>query len=402
MTTVYQQTQRALDQSDGVLRLLPSWVPRAFMVPGRRLRLHPNDLYALGAERGGIDERWLVSCTRADNGPGTPPEEGLSRVIGADGESFLLIDAVDALGARLIGDAIWERYGRWPVLCKFFDNMGPIPHHMHQMRRHAALVGQEPKPEAYYFPAAYNQVANNFPLTYFGIEPGTTPDDVLACIRRWHEGDNGILDLSRAYRLQLNTGWMIPSGVLHAPGSLCTYEVQWGSDVYAMYQSMVDGRVIGWDNLVRNMPADRRDDPAYYIDMLDWDANTNPNFKRDHFKAPRPASGSPEEGYFDRWVVYGAVDEGDLFSARELTLEPGHSTILHEPSACGVTVLQGRGTLHRTAIEAPVLIRFGQPTRDELFISHERATGGYAVTNTGAEPLVLVRHYGPGAQGGIG
>ena len=126
---------------------------------------------------------------------------------------------------------------------------------------------------------------------------------------------------------------MIPSGVLHAPGSLCTYEVQWGSDVSAMYQSMVDGRVISWDNLVRNMPADRRDDPAYYIEMLDWDANTNPNFKRDHFKAPRPAGGSPEEGYFDRWVVYGAVDEGDLFSARELTLEPGHSTILHEPGA---------------------------------------------------------------------
>ena len=42
------------------------------MQPGRRLRLHPDDLYALGAHRGGINERWFSSTTNADNGPGTP------------------------------------------------------------------------------------------------------------------------------------------------------------------------------------------------------------------------------------------------------------------------------------------------------------------------------------------
>ena len=49
-------------------------------MPGGRLKLDPRDLYALGAHRGGIDERWFASTTNADNGPGTPPDEGLSYI----------------------------------------------------------------------------------------------------------------------------------------------------------------------------------------------------------------------------------------------------------------------------------------------------------------------------------
>ena len=74
------QVQEAIDAGEGVLRLEPSWVPRSFMLPGRRLRLHPDDLYAFGAHRGGINERWFSSTTNADNGPGTPADEGLSYV----------------------------------------------------------------------------------------------------------------------------------------------------------------------------------------------------------------------------------------------------------------------------------------------------------------------------------
>ena len=73
-----QIADRALDQGQGILRLAPNWVPRSFCIPGRRLKLHPDDYYALGANRGGIDERWLSSTIAADNGPGTPSDEGLS------------------------------------------------------------------------------------------------------------------------------------------------------------------------------------------------------------------------------------------------------------------------------------------------------------------------------------
>ena len=63
--------QQAVNASAGVLRLEPSWVPRSFMVPGRRLKLHPDDIYAFGAQRGGINERWFSSTTKASNGPAT-------------------------------------------------------------------------------------------------------------------------------------------------------------------------------------------------------------------------------------------------------------------------------------------------------------------------------------------
>ena len=148
----------------------------------------------------------------------------------------------------LVGEAIWNKYKRWPVYSKFFDNMGPIPHHMHQNAAQAALVGQEGKPESYYFPPQHNYVGNNFPYTFMGLEPGTSKAEVRKCLENWNKGDNGILDLSKAYRLKPGSGWLIDPCILHAPGSLCTYEPQWGSDVFAMYQNLVEGRSVRWDS----------------------------------------------------------------------------------------------------------------------------------------------------------
>src|ERR1051326_162051 len=130
--TTRSQIESALRAGEGIFRLEPCWVPRSFMIPGRRLKLHPDDLYACGAQRGGINERWFSSTTNADNGPGTPDDEGLSYVRTKDGGRFLLKAAVDTAGDLLIGADVMQREGGWNLLCKFFDNMGPIPHHMHQ------------------------------------------------------------------------------------------------------------------------------------------------------------------------------------------------------------------------------------------------------------------------------
>src|SRR5512135_3133682 len=79
---------RAMDQGQGILRLAPAWVPRSFCIPGRRIKLHPDDYYALGGERGGIDERWFSSTTPADNGPLTSPNEGLSFIVFQNGSKI--------------------------------------------------------------------------------------------------------------------------------------------------------------------------------------------------------------------------------------------------------------------------------------------------------------------------
>ena len=132
----------ALDQGKGIIRLTPTWVPRSFCIPGRRIKLHPDDYYALGGERGGIDERWFSSTTPAENGPLTSLNEGISHVVFED-QQVTLRDAVDTLKDQLIGERLWNEHGSWPMYSKFFDNKGPLPHHIHHRDEHAALTGQK-------------------------------------------------------------------------------------------------------------------------------------------------------------------------------------------------------------------------------------------------------------------
>lgn len=387
------RVRAALDAGEGILRLAPTWVPRSFLMPGRRLKLASQDLYALGTHRGGIDERWFGSTTPAAN-EGAPPDEGLSYVV-HDGGRFTLKDAVAEAGAEIIGEAIWNKYKKWPVYSKFFDNMGPIPHHMHQTFEQAALLGLEGKPESYYFPPQLNWTDNNFPYTFMGFEPGTTKAELRKCLERWDEGDNGILDLSKAYRLKPGTGWLIPPAVLHAPGSLVTYEPQWGSDVFGMYQSLVEGRRVPWELLVKDVPPDKHRDLDYIVDQLDWPKNVDPDFKANNYLEPIVHSGSAAEGYVDKWIVYGTVDGQQLFSARELTVYPGGSCTIKDAGAYGLVVTQGRGTIGNLDLDCPVYIRFGEVTKDEVFVADKKAKEGVAFKNTGTEPFVSLRYYGP-------
>ncbi len=388
---VHQLLDSALDAGEGLLRLSPTWVPRSFLHPGKRIRLHPDDYYSYGAERGGIDERWFASTTDAAN-EGRVWHEGQSFAV-FGGQRFLLKDAIQEAGPRMIGQAMWDEYQRWPVYSKFFDNMGPIPHHMHQGFEDAKLVGQEGKPESYYFAPQYNNCDNNFPYTFMGLEPGTTKAQVRACLERWNQGENGILDLSKAYRLKRGSGWLIPPGVLHAPGSLCTYEPQWGSDVFGMYQNLVEGRVVPWSLLVKDMPAEKHQDLDFIVEQLDWDRNVDPNFKANNYlESITAASG---EGWRDDWIVYGLVDGSQLFSAKRLTLEPGAKCELRDPGASGWITVQGKGRIGSLPLQTPTMIRFGQETEDEVFITHEAARRGLEVENTGSEPLEGLRYFGP-------
>jgi hypothetical protein len=387
--------QHAIDAGGGILRLEPSWVPRTFMIPGRRLKLHPDDVYALGGHRGGINERWFSSTTNADNGPGTPPDEGLSYVR-ANGQRFLLKDAVESAGDLLLGSATMAREGGWNLLCKFFDNLGPIPHHMHQSEEQARLVGHHGKPEAYYFPPQCNQIFNDFPYTFMGLEPGTTKADVRRCLENWKRGDNGILNLSRAFRLEPGTGWQIDPRILHAPGSLVTYEPQVNSDVFAMFQSEVDGRIVPWDLLVKDVLPEHHYDLDYLVDMLDWDANVNPEFAKSNRVFPCPVRAFAEteaQGYREQWVCYGTK----YYSAKELTVLPKRAATITDAAAYGLIVVQGHGTFGKLAVSTPSMIRFGQSTEDELFVTETAAKAGVPIENKSeTDPLVILKHFGPG------
>jgi hypothetical protein len=385
----------AVAAGEGIVRLAPCWVPRSFLMPGGRLKLDPRDLYILGAERGGIDERWFASTTKASNGPLTAADEGLSYVV-CQGKKVLLKEAIETVGDLFLGSDVMQREGGWNLLCKFFDNLGPIPHHLHQTSEFAARVGQKGKPEAYYFPPQYNFKDNNFPYTFMGLEPGTTRNDVRRCLERWDQGDNGILYHSKAYKLKPGSGWQIDPGILHAPGSLVTYEPQVNSDVFAMYQSLVEGRMVPWDLLVKDVPPEHHHDLDYLLDMLDWDANTDPEFGKHRQFDPTPA-GDPgamaEAGYSENWIVYSTP----FYSAKELTVKPGRSVKIRDAEAYGAIVVQGYGNIGKHEVETPTLIRYGEMTKDELFITAAAARDGVAVTNrSDTENLVMLKHFGPG------
>ncbi|MCS7091163.1 MAG: hypothetical protein RMN51_13150 [Verrucomicrobiota bacterium] len=388
------KVEAELSRTGGLLRLAPCWVPRSFLQPGMRLKLHPDDLYALEAHRDGIDERWFASTTEAAN-EGRLPDQGLSYVV-VGRERFTLRKAVEDCGAVLVGREIWKGYERWPVYSKFFDNMGPIPLHLHQNAEQAQKVGQEGKPEGYSFPPQHNRVGDHFPYTFFGLEPGTTKQQERCCLENWNRGDNGILDLSKAYRLKPGSGCLVPPCVLHAPGSLCRYEPQWGSDVFGMYQSLVEGRFVPWDLVVKDVPKAHHRDLDYLVNQLGWEGNTDPWFKDHHYLERQAVEDTAQEGWIDRWVVYGRIKGVQYFTAKELTSQPGVNCMIRDQEAYGLIRVQGTGRINGQPLHSPTLIRFHELTGDEYFCCEEGARNGVKFENTSqTEPLVCLRYFGP-------
>lgn len=396
VTSAQASMERAMEAGGGILRLAPAWVPRSFCTPAQRLRLHPDDYFPLGKERGGIDERWFSSAIRADNGPLTDPFEGLSLVVDPDGGVIPFDEFVAHFGAEAIG-GLWDEYGLWPMYSKFFDNQYPLPFHVHQMQQHAELVGKMGKPEAYYFPPQLNNHGGMFPYTFFGFHPETTREQVLAKLELFlRGGDNRITELSTAYRITPGTGWDVPPGVLHAPASMCTYEPQAASDVFAMTESWSNNREVPDELLWKDIPADKVGDLEFVLEILDWDRNVDPEFWSHRYSPPLETAASVAAGgaqYVEKWITYRSPG----FSAKELTVKPGQRVALNDSDAYGFIAVDGRGEINGLPVEAISSIRYGQLSHDEYFVTSSAAHGGVEIRNASeSADLVLLKHFGPG------
>jgi hypothetical protein len=387
---------RALDAGAGIVRLAPTWVPRAFCTPGRRLKLHPDDYFPFQQGRGGVDERWLSSTVHADNGPLTGEFEGVSLVVGTDGELYPFDAFVEHHGAQLVGDRLWSEYRGWPMYSKFFDNQFPLPLHVHHRDQHAAALGKKGKPEAYYFAPQMNSHLGELSLTFFGLHPETTKAEVAERLARFAAGgDNRITDLSRGYRIRLGTAWNVAAGVLHAPASVCTYEPQRASDVACLCESWSNNREVMSDLLWKDVPAHRVGDVEYIVELLDWDRNTDPDFKSHNMMLPVETLTSSASGHHwtENWIVYRAPE----FSAKELTVQPGRTVTVRDTDAFGCIVVGGFGAVNGRTIASPSMIRYGQLTEDEFYMSEAAAREGVTIANaSGTEPLVILKHFGPG------
>ena len=356
MMTEKTLIRETFEKGKGILNMIPVFVPRRFSKAGLRLRLHPHDYYALGTERGSIKERWFSSVIPAMNGPLAPPDEGMSYILPRNGkleDKFLFKSAVEELGADIIGLELADQYGTWPMYSKFFDYFDPLFHHLHLDFDAASKVGRLGKPEAYFYPPQMNNHPGTFPVTYYGFDPDVTKEQVRERLLAYVKGDNRITELSRAYRIELGTGWYTPPGVVHAPGSYLTYEPQWNSDVNSVYENITAGEVYPYEFLVENCPDDKKQDVDYVMSLMDWEKNVDPNYRDHYFRPPVPAEG--DDRFREHWIVYG----NDYIAGKELTIDPGQTVTLRDPCAYGCIILQGHGRFGEYDAAAAVMLRFG-------------------------------------------
>lgn len=383
----------------GILRLAPAWVGRTILLPGKRLKLDIRDLYARGAKYGAICERWMASTDMVDNGETTLENEGMSFIVlkGRTGtRKVLLRDAIEEMGDMIVGADMMNKYGKLISFAKFYDFKTPIPHHVHLMEAQCRVMGVASKPEAYYFPVELNSIDYNGAYTFFGIDSDMTKEKLKTFLDNWGaKGDNDILTISKAYKLKLGTGWDIPAGILHAPGSLVTYEPQLMSDTSLFWQTMIQDKYFERELLVKFVPDDKKWDLDYLVDCLDWEANTDPDFKKNHYHEPIPAGDVDEmaaEGYYEEWITYGAKE----FSAKRLVVAPGAEAVVKDAGSYGFIAMQGYGTIEGLPIETPAVIRYEQLTRDEYYVTYDRACEGVTIKNLSDNAdLVLLKHFGP-------
>ena len=129
--------------------------------------------------------------------------------------------------------------------------------------------------------------------------------------------------------------------------------------------------------------------------MIDWDLNVNPNLMDNHYMEPKPVADPAQmqaAGYQETWICYRSHD----YSAKELTVLPGQTVVIRDAAAYGMIMMQGHGKMGAWDIETPSLIRFGQLTQDEYFVSEAAAQSGVKITNTSkSDPIVMLKHFGP-------
>ena len=391
--------QDQLDRYDGVARFLPTWLPRNFLPPGRRLKVHPDDLYAFGMEKGGIAERWFVSTGAPISGETTLDESTMSRFwLGKGEDTITFPEAIALMGDTLLGEETMKTLGTFKMFAKLYDYGAALPFHLHPQGKFVNHLGLNQKPESYYFPVEYNSITLNHDYTFFGLNPTVTKEEVLECIKNFDKCDNGILSLSRAFKIKLGTGWFLPAGFLHAPASVVTYEPQYMSDVSVWYQNLIETKYVIDDHLndfviPEDCRADRDKRAEVLLNMFDWEANVDPDFREKFYHEPIPVKNMEDmiaDGYIERWVSYGSKD----FAAKELRVLPGRTVTIKDDAAYGFIMMQGYGTINGMEINTPVIIRVGQPTADEGFVIRGAAEKGVVIENKSEfSEIVMLKHF---------
>ena len=376
--------ERALADGGGILRLEPSWVARDWLPPGRRLGLS-EEQYDVG-ERGFICERWLASVTRADNRVG-PPDEGLS-YLAIDGAARLTLkQAVEADPNAIMGAEYAGTHAGLGRLAKVYDYGTRVPYHIHPRQEHAALVGRNPKEEAYYYPSGVEMGPH--PESFLGLHPWIAEQKeyevLLPYLVDWNS--DLILKHAPAYLNVPEEGFHIPAGVLHGPGTALTIELQEDSDIVAVFQALSAGKIISKELLFKDVrPEDReRYGERFVLEFVDWELNADPYFYENRHLSPQVIEPGRQSGGEEYWIYYNTAK----FSGKKLVVRAGGTYTAAEKGVYSILVWRGEGRYGGQRVKA------GDPAMDELLISHEAAVRPLTVENTGRDEMVVIKFFGP-------
>ena len=163
-------------------------------------------------------EAWIASTTRADNGPGHPKDEGLSRIILPDGTTGpYFADILPEFSEALFGSAEKDAEN-FPVLCKFLDSAMQLSLQVHPDREFSQKHFDSKYGKTECWVILNTRVIDGVePYILIGFKEGVTKEKVAQAVA---EEDFKKLE-SYFHKVPVKTGdvWFIPGGFPHAIGT---------------------------------------------------------------------------------------------------------------------------------------------------------------------------------------
>ncbi len=382
--------EKFIKENDGVLRLRPAWVSHDFLAGGHRLNLKEED-YDCG-ERGEIIERWFCSETHVVNTIDVP-DEGIS-YLDIPGENITIPEALKACKVEILGEEYSKDHDCLGRLVKIYDYKTRLFLHIHPRQEDLNTQGKRSKDEAYHF---LDAPLGNHPETFFGVhryivEQGLQYDIFMPILKEWNCKDEDVLKYSFAYQNVPGEGFFLDSGILHAPGTALTMELQESSDVGTMFQPKVEGYDVPKHMLEKDVAPEAIEKYGSVelaaLHQIDWEASSDPAFFEHRHLFPKPVEETRQGDVFEEWIFYGSTK----FSGKRLILHPGQKFFSKEIGVHNIFVWKGTGTVNGNKVIGGRCDL--NSCDDELLVVCDKAREGYWIENTGDIDLELYKYFG--------
>ncbi len=412
LSATAQMLDAILNDSGGVIPLLSRYAGRSFCRAGKRLRLrdkdyHPQELVTPDGQLIQLDEWW--GCY-ASNEPivtgsvlrstGRPPvNEGMATTITPDGHLLMFHELIATAPERILGKALVEHskailgYETWTLVSKIYDNLNPIPWHLHFRKKEAH------DPNEYLNPGL---LTANYFCTAMGLYPWVTKEQLLEALKYFEKDDapyNNLRQLSPAVRIMIGWGFMMENMVGHAPVELATKEIHLLMDEHILLENMTaDGRLSLADAMgavdPMDLPKALQGNWEHFVwNKFDWARNQDPCLSRDAVRPPLHAPEFSGDGYDTNFIIYGAIGGVQEFTSMRTIVQPGATATMRYPAPCFFHINSGKGKVNKYNIALAPRITVGKVYNENGFVPDESREDVAIVNTSRSKPLAITQDF---------